>query len=74
MPETHSRVAPIRVRYTCDTCGHGEMISTGSGTETAWGKRWLHECDRCGQQEVYADEYPTIRYLDAEVYEALIES
>lgn len=62
MPETREKVVviPYRVKYTCDECKEGFMITTGQGYSNNVGSYWEHHCNRCGHKQHLPKNYPHI--------------
>ena len=63
MGETIKRVVPVKVSYTCDECGQGEMLPTGL-ILTSWPEKIEHKCTNCKTTKYFTTKYPTIRYQE----------
>ena len=43
------------IKYICDKCGKGEMISTSP-------PQWNHRCNECGHEQILDGDYPRIEF------------
>lgn len=55
-------VEPIGIKYICDTCGKGEMFSTGKNDWTINPPQFEHLCSNCSQKEFLKEKYPLVRF------------
>lgn len=60
--EKEFTVKPIGVKYICDYCKVGEMISTGNNNWSSNPPKLEHKCNHCGTKILLNEKYPLIRY------------
>ena len=64
--ETRQRLVPVRVRWTCPKCAHGEMVFNGYTWPTG-DPGYHHTCTACKHTAaINCHRYPEIRYEDAD--------
>ncbi|WP_431030138.1 hypothetical protein [Lysinibacillus sp. LZ02] len=56
------KVEPIGVKYTCDKCGEGEMLSTGKNNWSANPPQFEHVCSICNHKDYFFEKYPLVRF------------
>jgi hypothetical protein len=59
--EISEEVRPVFIKYICDTCGEGEMAFKGI-VLTSYPAQYPHSCIKCGQEQTFFKQYPTLEY------------
>jgi hypothetical protein len=64
MPETRTALQPVRLDYTCDDCGQGQMHGT-SMVLLSSPPQYPHRCDVCGAEKTFGGaSYPRVEFVD----------
>jgi len=63
MSEVSKEAKTSMVRYICDECGDGEMLTTGMIYHTN-PPQWEHRCNQCGTVKSFPCKYPDIRFVE----------
>lgn len=75
MPETRKELIPVRLTYTCDTCGQGkqkhqqefirdeEEEAIYDATLTL-GMAFVHYCSKCGARALLPKKYPQVVFIE----------
>lgn len=62
--EKQIEVKQVKVKYTCDNCGEGEMLPTGYVLASC-PPQYPHTCsNKCGYCKNFKKKYPSIEYVE----------